>query len=157
MITKEETLEIMRQYGRENAVDLQSRADGMTGTEIIEEEWKVPLFVPDKDYSGWPVGAPVAEIVDGEVQVFKWITPVNTARYPGMLPSTSPALLSPCHTTDPAKAKPYLPPNGISGLYMTGEVCTKAGHLWRSSKDDNPYPPGEVGTEEYWEDLGEVT
>lgn len=156
MITDQEAKEIMYQEGRRQALDLQGRAADMTGTEVIAEEGKVPLFVPDKDYSGWDVGSPVAEIVDGEAQVFKWITPVNTAHYPGMRPSTSPALLSPCHTTDPAKAKPYLPPNGTSGLYMTDEVCTKGGHLWRSTKDDNPYPPGEVGTDGYWEDLGEM-
>lgn len=156
MMTHNEVLSIVRQRGKADALSLRSRAADMDGTAVIAEESKVPLFVPDKDYSGWPVGSPVAEIVDGEVQIFKWITPVNTAHYPGMLPSNSPALLSPCHTTDPAKAKPYMPPNGISGLYMAGEVCTKGGHLWRSKKDDNPYPPGEVGTDDYWEDLGQI-
>lgn len=149
-------LESMRAQGRIDALNLRSRAVDMEGTEIIAEEEKIPQFNPKKDYSDFPVGSPVWELVDGEHQVFKLITPHNAEHYPSSTPSNTPALWSICHTKDPKKAKPYLPPNGTSGLYMTDEVCIKNSHLWRSKKNDNPYPPGELATQAFWEDLGPV-
>lgn len=142
------------QQGKTDALDLRDRASDMDGTGLIAEEKKVPVFDPDKDYSDWAVGSPVRELVDEEYQIFKLIQPYNAAHYDGT-PATLPALWSICHTMDSEKAKPYMPPNGISGLYMLDEVCTKDGRVWRSTQNDNPYPPGEVGTEAYWEDLGE--
>ena len=140
--------------GKADALELASRAVDMDGTAILAEEEKIPLFVWGTDYSGCPKGAPIGEIIDGELQVFTMITPVNTAHCPGITPNTERSLFSPCHTTDPAKAKPYLPPNGISGLYRLNEVCTKNSKVWRSKKDNNEYPPDEVGTEEFWEEVG---
>lgn len=154
---KELILDVMREQGKTDALSLRGRAANMTGTEVIAEEGKVPLFESGKDYSGWAVGAPVGEIVDGEIQIYKWITPVNTANYPGMLPSNSPALLSPCHTTDQAKAKPWLAPNGTSGLYAVDEVCSYNGHIWRNLCENNEYPPETQNVEDRWEDLGEIT
>lgn len=142
--------------GKRDALDLRERADAMDGTAIIEEERKIPIFEPDKDYSSWKAGSPIRELVDGEYQVYKWITPINTAYYPGFLPSKEPSICSLCHTKDPAKAKPYLAPNGTSGMYMMDEVCLKDDKLWKSIQDKNPYPPGEVGTEAYWEDVTDI-
>lgn len=156
MTNKELILSVMREQGRADALSLRSRAPELDGTAVIAEEGKVPLFVPGKDYSGWAAGSPVAEIVDGEAQIFKWITPVNTANYPGMLPSNSPAMLSPCHTTDPAKAKPYLTPNGTSGRYAVNEVCIYNGHIWRNLYENNEFPPETLNVEDRWEDLGEI-
>lgn len=141
--------------GKNDALDLRGRAGKMDGTGIIEEEKKAPVFDAAKDYTQWTIGAPVREQVDGEYQVFKLIQPHNAAHYTGT-PSTTPALWSICHTTDPEKAKPYTAPNGTSGLWMMGEVCTKNGRIWKSILDNNAYPPGETGTESFWEDLGEA-
>lgn len=141
--------------GRADALDLARRAKDMDGTAIIAEESKVPLFEWGKDYSGCPVGSPIGEIIDGELQVFTMITPVNTANYPGITPNTERSLYSLCHTKDPAKAKPWIASYGTSGLYMTDEVCARIGRIWRSKQNDNPHPPGEVGTDDFWEDLGE--
>ena len=96
---------IMYEEGRRNALDLASRASAMDGTAIIAEEQKVPLFEWGKDYSKCQRGAPIGEIIDGEFFVFNMLTPVNTANYPGMLPSKNPAEFSMCHTKDPAKAR----------------------------------------------------
>lgn len=139
-------LGVMKAQGKADALDLRSRAADMDGTGIIAEEAKAPAFDPAKDYSAWPVGAPVR---DGG-QVYKLIQPHNAASYQGT-PSTLPALWSITHTRDAARAKPYAPPNGTSGLYMKDECCTKDGTTWRSLADDNPYPPGEVGTGDFWE------
>ena len=146
-------LAMMRDLGRADALSLRSRANDLDGTALIAEEAKVPPFDPGKDYSAWLVGAPVE---DGG-QVYRLLQPHNAAHYPDSRPATTPALWSITHTKDPARAKPYLAPNGTSGLYMTGEVAVEASHLWRSKKDDNPHLPGATGTKSWWEDLGEVS
>lgn len=154
--SKERVLQRERDRGRLAALDLAKRASVLTPTEIIAEETKVPMFVWGKDYSACPVGSPIGEIVDGELQIFTMITPVNTAHYPGITPNTERSLFSLCHTKDPKRAKEFLPSQGISGLWMTDECCTRLGRVWRSTQDNHSYPPGEVGTESYWEDLGTI-
>ena len=138
--------------GRADAQDLANRAVGMNGTEIIEEEQKVPMFVSGADYSQCPIGAPIGEIVDGELQVFTMITPVNTAHYPGITPNTARNLYSLCHTTNPKQAKPFVDPLGTSGLYAEGECCTENGRVWRNLYPDNAYQPSALP--DRWEDLG---
>ena len=88
----------------------------MDGTAIIAEESKAPAFDPSKDYSGWPIGAPVQ---DGG-QVWTVLQPHNAANYEGR-PATLRALWGLCHTRDPARAKPWVVPFGTSGMYMAGE------------------------------------
>ena len=154
MTSKERVLQRERDRGRLAALDLAKRASVLTPTEIIAEETKVPMFVWGKDYSACPVGSPVGEIVDGELQIFTMITPVNTAHYPGITPNTERSLFSLCHTKDPKRAKAWVAPLGISGLYMLDECCTDAGRVWRSTVNDNAYAPSAYP--QNWEDLGEV-
>ena len=137
MKSQEMILDVMRQQGRVDALDLRSRAAEMDGTAIIAEEAKAPEFDPEKDYSGWPVGAPVR---DGE-QVYKLLQPHNAAHYPGVRPANSPTLWSVTHTKDPARAKPWKKPDGTSGMYMRDECCTESGTVWRSVVDDNAFAP----------------
>lgn len=127
--------------GRADALDLAARASTMTETEIIAEEQKVPMFVWGTDYSACPAGSPIGEIVDGELQIFAMITPVNTAHYPGITPNTERSLFSLMHTTDPAKAKAWVAPLGTSGLYMLDECCKVDNVVYRSIVDNNAYSP----------------
>lgn len=154
-MTKAEILALMKEKGKADALDLRSRAKDLDGTAIIAEESKIPLFDPNKDYSSWAVGSPVYEIVDGERQVFGLIQPHNASYYPGSTPSNTRALWSLKHTKDVAKAKPWVAPLGTSGMYDADEVCTRNGHIWKSTQDNNPYEPGVTGTESFWTDLGE--
>ena len=153
MNSREIVWSAMRSQGRADALDLRSRAAELDGTGVIAEEEKVPAFDPARDYSGWATGAPVRELVEGQWQVFRLLQPHNAAHYPGSTPANTPALWSICHTKDVERAKPYLAPNGTSGLYALDEVCTRDGRVWRSTRDDNPYPPGETGTEDWWEEV----
>lgn len=152
MNSREVVLSTMRAQGKADAADLRSRAGDMDGTAIIAEKEKVPPWDGEKDYSEWPVGAPVED----EGRTYGLLQPHDAAHYPDARPSGLPALWSIRHTKDPERAEPYLPPNGTSGLYLLDECCTKDGHLWRSDKDGNEFPPGEVGTELFWTDLGVV-
>lgn len=120
-MNQEQRKEAMYQAGRAEALNLQGKAQGMTGTEIISQERDVPEFVPGKDYSVWPAGAPVSD--DG--QVWQLIQPYDSTAHPGR-PGELRALWGLCHTTDPAKAKAWVDPLGTSGMYMAGE-CYRAG------------------------------
>lgn len=150
-MTNDEILALMKEKGKSDALDLRARAQGLDGTAIIAEESKVPRFDPNKDYSGWAIGSPVWEEVDGERQVFGLLQPHNAANYPGSTPSNARALWSLKHTKDTAKAKPWVAPLGTSGMYMTDEVCKHSDKLWRSKQDNNPYEPGVTGTDNFWE------
>lgn len=129
------TREILYRAGRADALALQGEAGKLTGTEIIAREGEVPDFVPGKDYTSWPVGAPVSD--DG--QVWTLIQPHNAADYQGR-PSTLRALWGLAHTTDPERAKPWVEPLGTSGMYMVGECYRVAdGTVYRCLQDNMVY------------------
>ena len=132
MMTKTEAMTKMKEKGADDAAALRTKANTMTGTEIIAAEIAVPDFDAQKDYSACPAGTPVAD----EGQVWTLITPHNAANYQGR-PSTLRALWGLCHTTDPAKAKPWVDANGTSGMYMKDE-CYKAadGKVYRCKQDN---------------------
>lgn len=131
-MTKDEAIVKMKEKGADDAAALRTKANTMTGTEIIAAEIAVPDFDATKDYSACPVGTPVAD----EGQVWTLIQPYNAANYPGR-PSTLRALWGLCHTTDPSKAKPWVDAYGTSGEYMKNE-CYKAadGKVYRCLQDN---------------------
>lgn len=132
MLNKEFYLNIIREAGRADALDLRSRAADMTGDEIIEEEVKVPAFDPKKDYSSWKPGSPVTD----EGQVWVLLQPYNAAHYDGR-PSTQRALWGLCHTKNPDKAKPWVDAYGTSGMYMKDECyMAEDGTVYRALEDN---------------------
>lgn len=151
---KQFVLEVQHNMGKADALTLASNAQGMTPTQVIEEEAKVPMFVWGTDYSLLPKDAPIAEMVDGEIQIFKMITPVNTAHYPNITPNTERSLYSLCHTTNPKKAKAWVAPLGTSGLYVTDECCTENGRVYQSKIDNNSWSPSAYP--DGWTDLGTI-
>lgn len=156
-MTVEFILDTMRSQGRFDALQLILAAPDMSGTELIAEETKIPAWSPTADYSNQSPGVPVQD----EGQVWTLIIPHNAAHYTGR-PAQLRALWGLAHTKDPAKAKPWVAPYGISGLYMVDECCTYINpadglvHVNRSKKNDNSYPPYTLNTESDWEDLGIV-
>ena len=125
-------IDVFRSLGREDALKLREEAANLTGTQIIDREHSAPEFDPNKDYSGFPVGAPVTD----EGQVWLLIQPHNAAYYSGR-PSTLRALWGLAHTTNPKKAKPWVDPHGTSGLYMKGECYKETDGIVKRSKQDN--------------------
>lgn len=141
-------IDVFRSLGRSDAMKLREEAHNLTGTQIIDREHSAPAFDPAKDYSGFPVRSPVTD----EGQVWLLIQPHNAAHYAGR-PSSLRALWGLAHTTNPAKAKPWVDPYGTSGMYMTGE-CYKdeEGNIWRCLFDNTvhdaaAYPAGWEGVE----------
>ena len=141
--------DIFRSLGRADALRLREEAVSLTGTQIIDREHSAPAFDPQKDYSTWPAGAPVTD----EGQVWLLIQPHNAAHYAGR-PSTLRALWGLAHTTNPAKAKPWVDPYGTSGMYMTGECYKDAdGVVWRCLQNNVVYDAGTYP--EAWEQVSE--
>lgn len=106
--------EAMRIFAKQNAQHLKEQGESMSGTEIIDQE----LFVPEwKPANYQTVGAPVKFAG----QVYKVLQAHDSSQTPDWTPAATPALWSICHTTDPAKAKPWLEPQGTSGMYYKGE------------------------------------
>ncbi len=136
-------IEVFRSLGRSDALKLRGEAASMTGTQIIDREYAAPAFDPNKDYSDFPVGAPVRD----EGQVWLLIQPYNAAYYEGS-PSMLRALWSVAHTTNPQKAKPWVDAYGTSGMYMAGECYKDADGVVHRAKQDNlvhdaaAYPAG---------------
>lgn len=154
MTNQELILGVMRAQGKADALDLRARAPELDGTALIDEENKIPVFDGSKDYTSWKAGSPVRELVDGEWQVFTLITPHNASHYPGSTPSNTPALWSIRHTKDPKRAKPWLAPNGTSGLYELDECATENGHVYQNGHDNNEFTPSALP--ERWTDLGTI-
>ena len=131
-------------YGRDKALALRNQAEGMSGTEIIDQE----IFVPEwKPANYQTVGAPVHY----EGQVYKVLQVHDSTSNPDWTPAATPALWSICHTTDPAKAKPWLEPQGTSGMYYKDE-CYRAddGTVYRQIYDGgNVYDA--AATPDRWE------
>lgn len=141
-------LKVLFEQGKNDALDLRGRAADMDGTAIIAEEDKIPKFDPTKDYTEWAAGAPVYDLIDGEKQVFTLLIPHNAASYPDVRPNNNATLWSIKHTKDSSKAKPFMAPNGVSGLYMIDEVCTDPNAsdknaVYCSLVDNNAYAPSE--------------
>ena len=127
--------DVFRSLGRADALALRTQAHELTGTQIIRREVSVPAFDAQKDYSGWPVGAPVTD----EGQVWLLIQPHNAANYEGR-PGTLRALWGLAHTTDADRAKAWVEPYGTSGMYMQGECYRGAdGTVYRAMRDNLVY------------------
>ena len=143
--------------GRADALDLAARAPKMTGTEIIAEEDHVPAWSESAVYTTAQVGFPVQDAG----QVYTILMPHTPAHNPGSRPADLRAIYSLLHTTDPKKAKPWMPSYGTSGLYRFNEVCAYPNaegvkHVWRNLWEGNEYPPLTLNAESRWEDLGEA-
>ena len=69
--------------GKADALALRNAAPTMTDAELIESIGCIPKFNPSKDYSAWPVGSPVKEMVNGGYCVFRLLFPHNANDYSG--------------------------------------------------------------------------
>ena len=147
----------LRTQGRADALDLATRAPEMDGTAIIAEEDHIPAWSENAVYTSAQVGYPVQD----RGQVYTIQIPHTPAHNPGYRPADLRAIYSLLHTTDPYRAKPWMPSYGTSGLYKLNECCIYLGtdgveHVWRNLWDDNEFPPLTLNVESRWEDLGEA-
>lgn len=121
-------IEAMYAYGRNKALDLRDEAPELTDTEVIEQE----LFIPT-----WREGPQIFEApVKYEGQVYRVLQAHDSTGNPGWNPAATPALFGICHSKDPAYAKPWAAPMGISGMYYKDECYVDGeGVVWRQVYD----------------------
>lgn len=106
------------------------------GTALIAAEEQIPTW-RQRDYTDVPIGTPYKY---GD-QVYKLWQAHDATNQPDWTPDKAVSLWDICHTTDPAKAKPYVTPQGTRGMYQIGDVCTEGGKLYRSTMENNVLEP----------------
>ena len=147
MTNKNFVLSTLREAGRTAAIVLRTTAvNGMaTDTEIIDREVDVPDWYNSRDYSNAEVGTPVT--YGGQVNGL--LQPHNAAYYPDTNPAMLAALWRVKHTTNPAKAKPWVKPESTSDMYLAGECMVWTdGSVMRAVRD-TIYSPDEYAGD--WE------
>lgn len=122
--------EAMYNYGREKALELREDAPNLTDTEIIDQE----LFIPH-----WKEGLQIKDApLQYEGQVYRVLQAHDSTGNPSWTPATQSALFSICHTKNPFKAKPWITPQGISGMYELGDCyIDDEGIIWRQIYNDS--------------------
>lgn len=142
MTDREFILDTLKKSGRLIATDLQTRAPGMTGTEIIAEEAYLPSFDEAKARKNMlerPVGF-VCRSAAG--RAVKLLQPYDSNIFTQQ-PEELEAQWGFYWSTDPAKALPFVALS--TSPYNTGDCCTYEGQTWRSGQDGNVWAPGTPG------------
>ena len=137
-MTSEKLKTIMYNQGRADALELQERSPGLTGTELNAEEDKIPSFqsaVKQKNMLDRPVGF-VCKSSAGRVVKLLQVYDSNVyTQEPEELPTQWGFVWS----DDPAKAKAFIALS--TSPYMTGNCCTENRTAYRSTIDNNVWAP----------------
>ena len=150
MMTDQQTRDIMYQEGRRQALSLQERSDGMTGTELYAEEGNIPDFQAAKAQKNMMERK--AGQTDGFIckssagRVVRLIQNYDSNTYPTE-PEELPAQWRFVWSTDPAKAKPFIALS--TSPYGVGDCCTESSVVYRSTHDNNTFAPSEYP--DWWE------
>lgn len=150
-MSKQIYFDAMKEKGKQDAADFQTRAAEMTGTEMYAEEEKIPDFaaaVALKNMLERPIGF-VCKSAAG--RVVKLLQNYDSTVYAAQ-PEELPAQWGFQWSQDPKKALPFIALS--TSPFNTDDCCTHDGHVWRSGQDGNVWAPGTTGVN--WEDLGTV-
>ena len=108
--------------------------------EIREKAVQALRRLGEAEAKALAVGAPYR----WQGQVYKLWQQHDASGNEGWSPDQAVSLWDICHTRDPARAKPYVPPQGSRGLWQSGECCLWEGAVMRCLADDTAYSPGEL-------------
>ena len=137
MTSREYVLDMMHRVGLAAAQSLQSRAAEMTGTEVYAEQSAAPDFDPEKQYLNYKAGF-VCRSPSG--RMVRLVQPYDSTVYT-QTPEELPAQWGFYWSQNPEDALPFV---AIStSPYMKGDCCTENGVVYRSTIDNNVFPPGE--------------
>ena len=137
MTSREYVLDMMHRVGLAAAQSLQSRAAEMTGTEVYAEQSAAPDFDPEKQYLNYKAGF-VCRSPSG--RIVRLVQPYDSTVYT-QTPEELPAQWGFYWSQNPEDALPFV---AIStSPYMKGDCCTENGVVYRSTIDNNVFPPGE--------------
>ena len=152
-MTTSELKEILYRQGRSDALNLQERSSGLTGTELNAQDNKIPSFRAAVDAQNMLHRK--AGQTDGFVckstagRVVRLIQNYDSDVFTGE-PEELPAQFRFVWSHDPAKAQPFLASS--TGYYNAGDCClNRAGRAVRSKIDVNTFDPDV--SPEFWEDV----
>ena len=129
---------VMYDEGRRQALALQARSAGMTGTELNAEDDKIPAFQTAKKRMNMLDRTAGFICKSSEARVVKLLQPYDSSIYPEE-PEKLPAQWGFVWSDDPAKAKPFV--SISTSPYMTGNCCTESGKIFRSRIHNNVWAP----------------
>lgn len=137
MTSREYVLSTLRRAGRSAAEAVQARATDMTGAELYADGLYIPDFNPARQYLSYPAGfvcrAPSGRLV-------RLLQPYDSTVYTGE-PEELPAQWGFVWSKNPQDALPFIALS--TSPYMTGDCCTESGVAYRSTMDNNVFPPSE--------------
>ena len=140
--SKEFVLEAMRKQGRATALAIQEKSGSMNGTELNAEVDYIPSFLSAK--STMNMLNRKAGLTDGFVckssagRVVRLLQPYDSDVFTGE-PEELPAQWGFVWSNDPAHALPFVALS--TSPYMTGNVCSEDGIVYRSKMDNNVHAP----------------
>lgn len=141
-MTETKLKEIMYSQGRADALDLQERSSGLTGTELNAEDDKIPSFraaVATKNMLERKAGQEDGFVCKSTAgRVVRLIQNYDSDVFTDE-PEALPAQWRFVWSTDPAKAQPFL--SLSTSPYATGDCCTENGITYRSTIDNNVWAP----------------
>lgn len=140
MTSRELVLNTMKQYGKNVATDLQSKAEEMTGTELYGKKGFIPSFLiacEKKNMLERPIGF-VCKSSAG--RVVKLIQPYDSTIYT-QEPEELPAQWGFVWSKDPKHALPFV--SLATSPYSKDECCTDDGIVYRSTIDGNTWKPSD--------------
>lgn len=130
--------QILYEEGRRDALALQERSSGLTGTELNAEDDKIPDFreaVKVMNMLNRPVGF-VCRSSAG--RVVRLLQTYDSSIYTNE-PEELPAQFGFVWSQDPAKARPFVALS--TSPYNTGDCCSEEGQVFRSAMDGNVWAP----------------
>lgn len=142
MMTKDESLEIMKAQGKADALALQDKSSTMTGTELNAADDRIPEF--KKAIEKMNMLDRKAGLTDGFVckssagRVVRLLQKYDSTIYTAE-PEDLPAQWGFVWSDDPAKAKPFIALS--TSPYMKGNCCTENEIPYRSKIDNNVSAP----------------
>ena len=129
---------VMYNEGRRQALALQARSAGMTGTELNAEDDKIPEFQTAKKRMNMLDRAAGFICKFSAGRVVKLLQPYDSNIYP-QEPEQLSAHWGFVWSDDPAKALPFI--SLSTSPYMTGNCCTENGITYRSRIHNNVWAP----------------
>lgn len=145
MTSREYVLDMMHRVGLAAAQSLQTRAAELTSTEVYAEQPAVPDFDPEKQYLNYKAGF-VCRSPSG--RMVRLLQPYDSTVYT-QTPEELPAQWGFYWSQNPENALPFVALS--TSPYMTGDCCTENGVVYRSTIDNNVWPPSEYP--QGWEEV----
>lgn len=143
-MTSDKMKNIMYNQGRLDALNLQERSSGLSGTDLNAEDEKIPFFkaaVAAKNMLDRKAGQTDGFVCKSTAgRVVRLIQNYDSDIFKSE-PEELPAQFRFVWSTDPAKAKPFV--SLSTSPYGKGECCTENGQVFRSTIDGNIWSPSD--------------